>query len=292
MSFNPEHVKFINKSQPKSGFDIISLQGLYKRDDEIPPIDSLHLVEFYILIVIEKGSGKHTIDFTTYDCCEGSILTVRKGQIHRFHKSKDLEGTMLLFTDDFLVSYLEHLEAQKTLQLFNEQLSAPLVQLDNKKLKDFQLMLNQMLTEYETIADTYSLGIIRSQLHILLAKLFRIKTYSEQTFEGKKYVQEFIAFQTMVESSVFQSRRVSAYASKLGKSTKTLNNITRQILNLSAKDFIDDIGIQQIKRLLINTTMSITEIAYESGFEETTNFYKFFKRLTNSTPEEFRSNFR
>ena len=147
MAFNPKHVKFVNKSKPNSGFDIISLQELYNRKSENPPIDSLHLVEFYIILFVFDGVGKHTIDFTTYDCKKGSILTIRKDQINKFHKSDSLEGLMLLFTDDFLVSYLEHLEAQKSLQLFNEQLSNPHIQLTASDIKEFQSMFDQMSQE-------------------------------------------------------------------------------------------------------------------------------------------------
>ena len=71
-------------------------------------------------------------------------------------------------------------------------------------------------------------------------------------------------------------------------STKTLNTITKSIVNKSAKAFVDEISTKQIKRLLINTKLSIKEIAYQSGFEETTNFYKYFKRQTQVTPEQFR----
>ena len=66
-------------------------------------------------------------------------------------------------------------------------------------------------------------------------------------------------------------------------------NISLQgLVNKSEKAFVDEISTKQIKRLLINTKLSIKEIAYQSGFEETTNFYKYFKRQTQVTPEQFR----
>jgi AraC family transcriptional activator of pobA len=77
----------------------------------------------------------------------------------------------------------------------------------------------------------------------------------------------------------------------IGLSTKTLNTITKNIVNKSAKEFIDEIYTKQIKRLLIHSDGAIKEIAYASGFEETTNFYKYFKRQTQLTPEQFRNSF-
>ncbi len=75
----------------------------------------------------------------------------------------------------------------------------------------------------------------------------------------------------------------------MGISTKKLNTFTKAIIHKSAKEFIDKICIKQIKRLLTNTNFSIKEIAYQMSFEETTNFYKYFKRQTSYTPEQFRA---
>ena len=82
--------------------------------------------------------------------------------------------------------------------------------------------------------------------------------------------------------------KVKDYADLMGISTKTLNTVTKSIVHKSAKAFVDEICTKQIKRLLLNTKLSIKEIAYKSGFEETTNFYKYFKRQTHTTPDQFR----
>jgi len=149
--------------------------------------------------------------------------------------------------------------------------------------------INRMREEYDKQKDNFSLGIIRSELHILITKLFRIKSRNEQIEPKRKYLKEFLEFQKLAETNTFETTRVKDYAQSLGKSTKTLNTITQSIVNKSAKEFIDDICTNRIKRLLINTELSITEIAYEAGFEETANFYKYFKRHTQFTPENYRT---
>jgi AraC-like DNA-binding protein len=62
----------------------------------------------------------------------------------------------------------------------------------------------------------------------------------------------------------------------------------KNIVNNSAKAFIDERTIMQIKRLLISTDHSIKEIAYTAGFSDPTNFFKYFKKFTDMSPEEFR----
>ncbi len=284
------HIKFKNRQNPNAEFDLVRIEELFDiaGDDHAP--DELHVVEFYNIFFIESGQGYHTIDFTDYACEAGTILTVRKDQLQKFFRG-NLTGSILLFTDEFLVSYLEQLEALKSLQIFNELLGTPKIQLSASEMKEIADLINRMQDEYFERNDNYSLEIIRSELHILITKLYRIKSKRKQIIFDKKYLSEFIEFQKLVELNVKETTRVQDYAKMMGVSTKTLNNISKTIIRKTAKEFVDEICTKQIKRQLINTELSIKEIAFASGFEETTNFYKYFKRQTQTTPEQFRLSF-
>ena len=289
MKEGPINIQFQNRQNPNVPFDLLLLEELFLRQSFEHDPEHLHRVEFYIIILITEGSGYHTIDFTDYRCEKGTVLTVRKDQIHKFFKDKNLKGFLLLFTDDFLVSYLEKLEALRSLQLFNELLDVPKIQLSDFERKEVVKIVERIKNEYFDINDDYSLGIIRSELHILIAKLYRIKSKKKQIIHDRKYLAEFIDFQKLVEVNVAKTTKVQDYAHMMGLSTKTLNTITKSIVHKTAKEFVDEICTKQIKRLLINTELSIKEIAYASGFEETTNFYKYFKRQAKATPEQFRA---
>ena len=283
------HIKFKNQQNPESDFDLLAVERLFKRKALNHSPEKPHLVEFYMIIFVQEGQGKHNIDFIEYSYEKGTLLTVRKNQVHHFVKNNSVRGQLLLFKDEFLVSYLEKLEAQKTLQLFNELLGVPKIQLNAAEFKDIAAHVDRLSKEYQQIRDPYSLGIIRSELHILITKLYRIKSKNNQLISDKKYLSQFIAFQELVEKRVSTTTRVGDYAAMMGISTKTLNSISKSIVHKTAKEFIDDICIIQIKRLLINTSLSVKEIAYATGFEETTNFYKYFKRQVEMTPEQFRA---
>ena len=283
-----KHIQFKNQQNPQSQFDLLKLEELLQRKNLDHSLEQAHLVEFYMIIFIKNGEGYHNIDFIDYPITQGTLLTVRKDQIHKFYQNDNLNGFLLLFTDEFLVSYLEKLEAQKSLQLFNELLGSPKIQLSESEFNEVNQTVSNIQSEYLAINDEYSLGIIRSQLHILITRLYRIKSQKKQVLHQKKYLSDFIKLQELVEKNVNQTIKVQDYAEMMGQSTKTLNTITKSIINKTAKEFIDEICTKQIKRLLINTQLSIKEIAYNIGFEETTNFYKYFKRQTQSTPEQFR----
>jgi len=283
-----QHIKFDNRTNPKSYFEVVQIEELLNRRLD-HDIYNNHIVKFYIIFVVTDGEGYHTIDFTDYKYQKGTVLLVRKDQIHRFFRSPNVKGYLLIFTEEFIVSHLNNLEALKSLQLFNELLSFPKIELetDNDEFSDLTILVRHIESEYK-IKDEYSVGITRSALHIMITKLFRIKSKNGSLYGKKKYLEEFLSFQDMVEKNCFDSKKVMDYAKKMGFSTKTLNNIVQAVANKSAKTFIDEITIMQIKRLLISTNQSIKEIAYTAGFDDPANFFKYFKKYVGTSPEVFR----
>ena len=71
-------------------------------------------------------------------------------------------------------------------------------------------------------------------------------------------------------------------------SEKRLTRATTNTLGHTPKTMIVERVMLEAKRLLIHTELSIKEIAYDLGFEEPTNFIKYFRKHTGKTPIEFR----
>ncbi|MFA8436759.1 MAG: helix-turn-helix transcriptional regulator [Marinifilaceae bacterium] len=281
-----KHIKFINRTRPKFDFDLIKLEWVLSRDMDY--ITQPHVIDFFHILFITEGKGIHTIDFTDYEYIKGTIFTIRKDQTHRFTKNPNTKGFLLLFTDNFLTSHFGKNEVLRAFQLFNDLLVSPKIQLTKKEFEVILRLITSIESEYEDHDDEFSRGIIRSALHVLVMKLFRIKAKESNQLSTRKYSEKFLRFQQLVEDNFAKTRKTIDYANMMNCTTKTLNNICRTILDKSAKSVINQIVIIQIKRLLVNTSFSISEIAYESGFDEPTNMYRYFKKHTNLSPETFR----
>lgn len=287
MNSDFKKIEFQNIKNPSSGFDLVSIKELLSNDylDHSP--FALHQIEFFCILFVLNGSGKHTIDFVDYECKKGTVLVLRKDQLHKFSKSS-IEGVILVFTLEFLGSFYTKTEAQKSLLLFNDFLTSPKIELSENQFIVFSNLLERLREEYLAIYDQNSPSIIRSELQILISKMYRLMTQKQDIKSNKKYISEFIHFHNCVEEKFSQSLKVKDYSSWLGMSAKTLNAVTQHIIRKSAKAFIDEVCVNHIKRQLINSEASIKEISYASGFVETSNFYIYFKKRVGKTPEEFR----
>lgn len=193
-----------------------------------------------------------------------------------------------MFTEDFIVKHLGKTEGLKSLHLFNELIESPKVQLSNPKFLEVKTILEQINNETKLEEDIYSSSIKRSLLLLLILKLYREKTKDKEAFKNTRYLNYFIKLQSLIEEQWFENKTVLSYAKQMSVTSKTLNNITKSTIQKSAKYLIDFIVITQIKRLLINTELSVTEIAHQSGFDDPTNLYKYFKKNTSFSPNQFR----
>jgi len=268
-------------------FDIIDFQDLLKRKPADHSQFEFHKVTFYVILLITEGSGKYNHNFIDYSYKKGSLFSVRKDNIHKFYKS-NAKGSLLIFNDDFILNHSNELDASNTFLLFNEMLASPKLELKKNELEEVLNFIKSIKEEFHIISDNYSPYIVRSLLQIVTTKLLRIKSKNNEQLRSKHYLSQFLEFQILVERHCAEHKKVSFYAQQMGLSTKTLSNITLSIIDKAAKAFIIEIVILHSKRLIINSTDSLTEIAYQMGFDEPTNFFKYFKRYTTLSPRQFR----
>ena len=283
-----KEIKFENKYSAQSHFDFVKLEDILK----IKPSDhnqfDFHKLSFFVILLHTQKEGVYNVNFKDYDFKKGTLFTLRKESIHKFYKSK-AKGVLLIFTDNFILNHSSQSEVSKTFLLFNEMLASPRLQLNEVEYKEIITLVNLIKEEYFTSNDDYSLNIVRNFIRVIITKLFRIKSKSNIVFDNHKYLSQFLKLQQLVENECFNHKKVSFYAREMGVTTKTLNNITQSILHKSAKSFINEIVIIQSKRLIINSQDSLTEIAYQAGFDEPTNFFKYFRKYTGLSPSEFRN---
>ncbi len=284
------HINFENRINPNSYFDVIRIEELLNRKMNHDPFKN-HIVEFYVMFFVLEGKGYHSIDFVDYEYQKGTMLLIRKGQVHKFFSSAETKGFLLIFTEDFIIGQMNNQEVLKSFNLFYDILNFPKIEFDTNKgaFLNFITLIKQLEYQYK-FSDEFATCITRSLLQVVISELLRVKSRMGQlpSVKNRKYLKEFLFFQKMVEKSCFEYKKVMEYANRMGLSSKSLNNIAKTVVNKSAKVFIDEITIVQIKRLLIGTNHTIREVAYLSGFEDPSNFFRYFKKYIGTSPETFR----
>ena len=280
------------KRKKTYGFEIITFEELRKLPiprDQHP--SRPHRLKFYLLLFITKGQGQHFIDFKSFHFGPGSCIFVAKDQVHAFDLRPDVEGFLVLFTDTFLDKTMIGTQPLKSISLYNYQVfNSPILQIPSEAQSQLLEQIHNINREYQQ-EDFATIEIIKAELKILLFRLERIRKNTNLPAQKKTISADFFQFQQFLNQHLFDSRKVGFYAFKMNVSTKKLNRVIHKATGLSAKNYIDQMLILESKRLLVNTNMSIKEISYIIGFDEPTNFIKYFKKFSRLTPTTFRKQF-
>lgn len=275
------------KSNPSTeGIEIFSLQSLFQRRKRLDhQITEPHRVGFYIVILIKSGRGSHFIDFQEHDFAEGSLILVSQNQVQAF-AATDVEGEVILFTEDFLSRYATNFDHLALSQLYNHR--TPIVQPDKAEGMEIQTLVAQISREYDQGSDFAKGQILSLLLKTLLLRAERCQQTTDPTHSTPSYVQKFSSFQRLLADQLRGSRNAHEYADQIGISYKHLNTICKDVCGMTVKAYIDQAVIIEIKRELVLSAKNIQELSFEFGFYEDTNFVKFFKKHVGMPPAEFR----
>jgi AraC-like DNA-binding protein len=99
-------------------------------------------------------------------------------------------------------------------------------------------------------------------------------------------------FQQEIERNHRNWRTLEPYAKELGVTVNHLNDVVRGETGQAAGEHVRQRRLLDAKRLLLHSTLSVSEIGYELGFEDPSYFSRFFRRYEALTPAEFRKEIR
>lgn len=270
--------------------EVFSMADLRFRANE--ELRLTHRYDFHMVLCVTHGTCTQIVDFKSISCAPGSLLVVRAGQAHNYGQSDDWNGWNLLFRPEFVlpVSTTSH---DLTVAQDLERLPEHMV-LRDPELRKVTDLVQQM--REDTLMDAMAGAhqedlhrLLRHQLHALLTRLSILQGRRQtQGTPVSPASQRYQRFQQLVDKRFAQWHQVAKYANQLGYTEKSLSRAVAAAADTTAKAFIAARINLEAKRLLVHLDMPVATIADRLGFDEPTNFSKFFKREVGCTPAEFR----
>jgi AraC-like DNA-binding protein len=248
-------------------------------------------VDFHCLIHVSAGRYRHMVDFEHFECGAGSVLLVRPGQVHRFGDLVGRTGWMIVFRSEEVPTTGGPEPRAHALESFRRLADAPpLVLLPASSHRAVSATITQMAEDTALDAPRPLIGaLLRSQLEALLLRLELAHPQpSAEPAAAPEALARLRQFEELVEREFRSWHGIGRYARRLQCSEKTLARAALAIRGKTAKALLTDRLTLEAKRLLVHSASSVAAIAEALGFEEATNFVKFFKRETRVTPGAFR----
>lgn len=269
---------------------------------EMPPGDYQDtqniVLDFYLIALKRNFGGNMKYGQQEYDFDEGIMAFMAPGQVFSIGaKQADMQqsGWMLYIHPDFLwntplATKIKHYE------FFDYAVNEALF-LSEKEETTILGIIENMAQEYHNNIDRFSQDIIVAQLEVLL-------TYAERFYQRQFITRKVSGHQllTRLEELLNKWFRHTGNAAKglpsvreisaaLHVSPNYLSGVLKSITGKSTLQHIQDKVIEVAKDKLSTTDMSVSEIAYELGFDYPQTFSKLFKAKTAVSPLEFRQSF-
>jgi len=282
-------IGFHHNKTNQAEFEVLELESLYQRDFGSHHPEYPHRINFFSFIYIEEGEGSHMVDFEEYAFAPGSVIFIQREQVHAFDFMAKPKGKMLLFTQEFLDQVHANMRLPNYTPTHLNRHYSPLLKLDQKSSRRCQILINEIIEETSSVqSDPLIVMYLFSALSLILRRLRPELRHGELSQEQSAKFSLFLE-QLFV---YFDKRRdANWYAHQINTTYKTLNRICKLATDLTAKQLIDSYTIIEIKRRLVVNTQSSQQIAYDFGFEDASNFLKYFKKQTSLTPNQFQKKY-
>lgn len=249
---------------------------------------------FYTICLKKIESGEFWYGKTKYDNNTGFMYFLKPGQKLSIHDVVIKEkGFSIYIHEDYLTGHPLFAEIKK--YGFFDYETHEALHLAPREKEIMWSLFHKMESEYHNNPDEFSKSIILSHLDSMLKYAQRF--YKRQFIDRKPLsgmtitkFNESLTEYFAADANEKGLPSVQSLASLLNLSPKYLSDLLKQETGKTALELIHLYVISEAKNLLVAGEKSISEIAYQLGFENPPYFSRLFKKETGVTPKEYLSN--
>ena len=276
---------------------VVNVEDINRFNDNEP---NIFVYDFYFIALKRNCAIKMKYGQQEYDFDEGTMFFGSPNQVFGVeHDNKNQtekrSGWMLFIHPDFLwkTSLAKNI---KQYEYFDYSVHEALF-LSPKEEAVMNNIIDNIRQEYHSNIDKFSQDIIIAQLEVMFNYADRF--YHRQFLTRKITNHQILGRMEDILTKYFVSDdlikkglpSVQHIAESLNVSPNYLSGLLKTLTGQSTQQHIHNKLIEKAKEKLSTTNLSVSEIAYELGFEHSQSFSKLFKAKTNSSPMEFRASF-
>ncbi|MBC3845562.1 AraC family transcriptional regulator [Winogradskyella echinorum] len=259
-----------------------------------PPITN----DCYSISLKKIVKGDLNYGRTKYDFANGSLIFIAPRQVLQWDNAVvyKQKGFSINFHEDFIKG-TELAQQIKKYSFFSYSANEAL-HLSPKEEKQIESIVKNIEIEYQNNQDEFSKDIIISQLSTLFKYANRF--YERQFLNRKELSNNLLEQFNLQLSEYFESGQlkekgipsIEHIANKLSVSQRYLSETLKKETGKTTTEHLQLHLINEAKNILLQPSKSISEVAYELGFEYPPYFSRLFKKREGISPTEYREKYR
>ena len=273
---------FINQPASQTGFELLRFERMAE-----PDVEDLHRHTFYEIIWVDEGLSRQTIDYHDYELAPGSLFFISPGQLHYFEEWEPLRGGSILFTEAFFLLNQQHADKLFELSFLDNFYANPLLRPNQVDFQDIRHTID--LLDRERQRPDYTPAVLQPLLHVLVAQIQRCVDAQQDVQAAKRYVIQYKRLKGLIDQHYADNQPVSFYASALNVTPHHLNLLCKQVTGQTAGEVVRARSLLEAKRLLTFTDLTVTEVATQLNFFDSSYFARVFRAETGQSPVAFKN---
>lgn len=270
----------------------IDIEEIKTSPDELS--DS-YILNFYKIAYKSSFQKRVKYGQNYFDFGEGGMIFTAPNQVFEAPDDTENTGKLLFIHPDFLLSY-PLAKKMKQYGYFSYSTNEALHLSDKEKSTIFSVF-KIIEDELQNTIDDFSQDVIISQIETLLN--YSNRFYKRQFITRKAINNNLLQKLEDILNSYFDKDEslnqgiptVQFLSEQLNMSSSYLSDMLRSLTGQNAQQHIHNKLIEKAKEKISTTNLTISEIAYQLGFEHSSSFNKLFKSKTEMSPLEFRKSF-
>lgn len=256
---------------------------------EVSAIADAMATDNYTVLFVSAGGCRIQIDKKMVEVDEYSLVLVPRGVKIAFDPDERRAFLIIYFSENFFArtdidaSFIRSFKSFDRRQYTYQVLNVPQEYATYYEFVGLQLKLSKQ---------NYNQAIYRDLAHNIVKQVVLLAAiYMEEKGPGELlgYNMDLVRrFEDLVEKNVKKEKRVMYYAGVLNIGSKKLTSLTNEVLGVTPKDVITGELLRVSKKSLVESSLSIKQIAWELGYTNVNNFSTFFLKETGVTPKEYR----
>jgi AraC family transcriptional activator of pobA len=247
-----------------------------------------HRHSYFVIIWVKKGSGTHLIDLEEYQLEDNTVYCITPGQVHQLNTTGAADGYVISFMAEFLGVAEENYDLLFNTGLFYTFSNSPVIKVNDEMSVEMEEAVVKMLKEFNNFFILRA-EILRGFLKIFLIYLTRQFDRPKESEAHSKSIELVKQFFALVEKNYTTRKMVTDYADALAVTPNHLNEVVKKITGSPASHHIQQRIILEAKRQAVYSRVTMKEIAYHLGFDDTAHFSKFFKNASGESFSDFRN---
>lgn len=234
------------------------------------------MFELYYMI---SGECRYFIGNKVLPVKSNNLILIPKGVQHKTrYADVSCDRILVMFAGNYVSPSL----LPMIYRLFPNNIFAP-----DEKIKTHIMHLFDKMFEEEQRNDCFSDELIKGYVTELFSLILRSQTdeKNSQCEKGSIVIDDAVEF---MRKNFHEEITLSLVAKRSAMSESRFSRTFKEVIGVGFKEYLNFVRINEANKYLLNTDMSVSEIAYACGFNDSNYFSTFFKKTNGMSPLEFR----